>query len=116
MITSLMISALTILAFLCVDGPDSVIRTKQDHQLVCSSRISDQLQQKGISKLVAQFLGGGFLIHSEPFHRSILICFVSIRSSSVAPTHLIRSPTLTKNLSDLAAVSKTALEHTVASL
>jgi hypothetical protein len=29
-ITFLLISALTILAFLCVTGPDSVIRTKHD--------------------------------------------------------------------------------------
>jgi hypothetical protein len=30
MITFLLIAALTILAFLCVTGPDSVIRTKHD--------------------------------------------------------------------------------------
>ena len=50
----------------------------------------------------------------------ILICYVSVRSSSVAPKHLILQPNayqvLTKNLSDLAAVSKAALEHTVALL
>src|SRR5579863_9000644 len=36
--------------------------------------------------------GGGLLILSDPFARIVFICFVSVRSSSVAPKHLILQP------------------------
>jgi hypothetical protein len=63
--------------------------------------------------------GGGLLIHSDPFALIDSHLFVSVRSLSCTKTpHLEPNAyqVLAKNLSDLAAVSKTALEHTVALL